>query len=132
MNQETEKLYATLAALQQELTNMRQGYILVNQRYAQALDSLNALINSTAEAATLAAIAADKAVSEAANEALAARELAAKVVIATAKTAAEAVEEVAQAAADATAAAAKTAEDAANTAKDTAALAIKKISHPDA
>lgn len=40
MNQEIEKIYAKLIDLESEVANLRQGYIVVNQRYAEAIGSL--------------------------------------------------------------------------------------------
>ena len=49
---ETDKIYARIAELSQEVTNLRQGYTIVNKRYGDAIRSLRDRVGHAAEAAT--------------------------------------------------------------------------------
>ena len=42
-----EKIYAKLIALETEVVNLRQGYVVVNTRYAEALGSLKHLTHTS-------------------------------------------------------------------------------------
>jgi len=61
MTSKIEKIYAKLLSLEAEVSNLRQGYIVVNQRYTEAIGALKLLTTSALEAAKRAAIAAEKA-----------------------------------------------------------------------
>ena len=91
MKDDIEKIYAKLVNLETEVTNLRTGYIVVNQRYAEAMGSLKALTASALEAAKRAAIAAEKALLAAKSSATAAKLAASESVIDAAEAAAEAV-----------------------------------------
>ena len=54
------KIYARLTDLENEVVTLRDGYLVVNKRYTQALNSMKALTASTLEAAIRAAAAAEK------------------------------------------------------------------------
>ena len=54
------KIYARLTELESEVVTLRDGYLVVNRRYSQALLSMKTLTNSTLEAALRAAAAAEK------------------------------------------------------------------------
>jgi hypothetical protein len=41
MQGDIDKIYAKLISLETEVTNLRQGYIVVNKRYTEALSSLS-------------------------------------------------------------------------------------------
>ena len=73
MKDDIEKIYTKLVNLETEVSNLRQGYITVNARYAEALGTLKALTSSALEAAKRAAISAEKASLSAKNCATAAK-----------------------------------------------------------
>jgi hypothetical protein len=131
MSEETDKIYARLAAQHTEIANLRQGYVIVNNRYATALESLRMLSSNAREAMKRAEAAAQKAAfaaksaADVASEVVAAAvtEAAATVAIAAKKAAAvirAAADEAAAAAAEAAAAAALA--SAAATAAEAAAM----------
>jgi transglutaminase/protease-like cytokinesis protein 3 len=99
MKDDIEKIYAKLVSLEVEVTNLRTGYIVVNQRYADAMGSLKALTASALEAAKRAAIAAEKALLAAKSSATAAKLAASESVIDAAEAAADAAAASAEAAA---------------------------------
>ena len=72
MKEDIDKIYAKLISLETEVSNLRQGYITVNARYAEALGTLKELTSSALEAAKRAAISAEKASRSAKNCATAA------------------------------------------------------------
>ena len=72
MKEDIEKIYAKLISLETEIANLRQGYMVVNQRYAEAIGTLKSLTASALEAAKRAAIAAEKALLAAQSSAAAA------------------------------------------------------------
>ncbi len=57
LKDDIEKIYAKLIALETEVVNLRQGYVVVNTRYAEALGSLKHLTHTSLEAAKRAAAA---------------------------------------------------------------------------
>ena len=61
MADDIEKIYAKLIAHESEIMNLRQGYMIVNERYTQALHSLKELTDTAAHAAKQACIAAEQA-----------------------------------------------------------------------
>ena len=61
MQDDIEKIYAKLIAHESEIINLRQGYIVVNEKYTAALSSLRTLTISAAEAAKRACTAAERA-----------------------------------------------------------------------
>lgn len=71
---ETEKLYARLGELEQEVSNLRNGYQIVNKRYGKALSSLKELTMHAREAAIQASTAATNILLAARSAANAARE----------------------------------------------------------
>lgn len=61
MISDSEKvIFAKLAALDSEVVTLREGYLVLNKRYSEALASMKALTAHTLEAAIRAAIAAEK------------------------------------------------------------------------
>lgn len=52
---------ARLEQLEQDIASLRQGFLVVNARYAQTMQSLKLLTDATLEAALRAASAAEKA-----------------------------------------------------------------------
>jgi len=106
MVSETEnKIYARLTELENEVVTLRDGYLVVNKRYSQALLSMKALTTSTLEAAIRAATAAEKSSLACKNATVAATAAAAVPVIEAAEAAAGAAGLAALAAAEAAAAA---------------------------
>ena len=105
MKDDIEKIYAKLVSLETEVSNLRQGYILVNAQYTKALAGLKSLTNSALEAAKRSAVAAEKALLAAKNSALAAKLAASEAVVAAAEAAADAAAASAEASIEAAAAA---------------------------
>ena len=62
MDNELETIHAKLSALEAEVINLRQGYIVVNKRFTEALGSLKVLTIHASEAAKRAAASADRSV----------------------------------------------------------------------
>ncbi len=60
MNEEMEKIYATLYEREIEIKNLRQGYIITSNRYTEAIESLRKLTINTAMVANLAETATNK------------------------------------------------------------------------
>jgi hypothetical protein len=60
MEQDVDKIYAKLISLENEISNLRQGYMVVNQRYTETLNILMDLTNSAAEAAKKACLSAEQ------------------------------------------------------------------------
>ena len=58
MSEDTDRIYVKLAQLEQEITNLRQGYVILNKRYGAALGTLKDLTLHAMEAAKRAAVAA--------------------------------------------------------------------------
>ncbi len=81
MDEQTEKIYARLAAMDREIANLRQGYVIVNKRYTEALASLRRLITHATDAARKSSQAAQKAEIACRNAASAAHEAAEQHVI---------------------------------------------------
>ena len=71
------KILARLTELESEVVSLRDGYLVVNKRYTQALLSMKSLTESTLEAAIRASIAAEKSALACKNAAVAASEAAA-------------------------------------------------------
>ena len=67
-----QKIYAKLADLETEISALRDGYMLVNQRYADTLASMKTLTALTLEAALRSASAAEKSAQASQNAAQAA------------------------------------------------------------
>lgn len=67
MNKEMEQIHARMGELEREITNLRQGYVIVNQRYSESLLSLKELSSFTTQAAKRSALAADHALLAARN-----------------------------------------------------------------
>jgi hypothetical protein len=111
MNDEMEKIYATLSLREIEINNLRQGYMITSKRYDEALKSLRMLTVNTARVANLAGIAADKSLLASKKAAVAANEAIATVTV---TAAASAAVEAAVEAASAATAASKAAEQAAD------------------
>ena len=62
MTIDNEKLiYAKLAQMEADIAGLRDGYLIVNKRYTQTLESVKLLTQHTLEAAMRAALAAEKA-----------------------------------------------------------------------
>ena len=55
MQEEAAKIYEKLAALETEVLSLRDGYLIVNKRYSETLQSLKALTTDASEAAQRAA-----------------------------------------------------------------------------
>ena len=91
MKEDIDKIYAKLVSLETEVTNLRQGYMVVNLRYTAALSSLKELTNSATLAAKKACIAAEQAAIATNKCAIAAKEAASKSVIEAAEAAADAL-----------------------------------------
>ena len=100
-----EKIYAKLVSLETEVTNLRNGYVIVNKRYTEALTTLKTLTQTSLVAAKRAAVAAEKASHAAKICATAAKAAAEKYVIDAAEAAASAAAMAAEAAIQAAAAA---------------------------
>jgi hypothetical protein len=61
MESESEvEIYSRLAGLEKEVVILRDGYLVINKRYTQALLSMKSLTSATLEAALRAAVAAEK------------------------------------------------------------------------
>ena len=105
MKDDIEKIYGKLVSLESEVGNLRQGYITVNARYADALGTLKTLTSSSLEAAKRAAASAEKASLSAKNCATAAKVAASKAIVEAADAAADAAAASAEAAIEAAAAA---------------------------
>ncbi|WP_114636717.1 hypothetical protein [Polynucleobacter necessarius] len=58
MQEDIEKIYAKLVNLETEIQNLREGYIIISERYTVAISSLKSLTASALEAAKRAAVAA--------------------------------------------------------------------------
>lgn len=131
MSEETDKIYARLAAQEREIANLREGYVIINRRYSVALGSLKLLTANATETMKRAAIAADKAATTAAQAAAVAREAVSKTVadaaavVAAAADAAAAISKVAATAAAEAAAEAVAAAAAAGAAAAAAAVATE-------
>ena len=70
---DSEKIiHAKIAQLEADIASLRDGYMIVNKRYAQTLDSMKLLTQSALEAALRAANAAEKAAQASKNAAAAA------------------------------------------------------------
>jgi len=107
MSVESEKIiFAKLAGLEDEIKNLREGYLTINKRYSDVLISLKDLTSHSTEAAKRAAIAAEKAAFASRKAAGAAKEAAHHSIILAAEEAAEAAGAAAEAAIEAAAAAA--------------------------
>src|SRR5690348_6682000 len=106
VNEETDKIYKRLAELEREVVNLRGGYVIVNNRYTEALSSLKNLTFHAKEAATRAAAAAGLSRDATRHSAAAAKDAAIHSAIAAASAAAEAAAEAAKAATESAAAAA--------------------------
>lgn len=61
MSGETERIYTKLGQLAQEITNLRQGYVILNKRCGETLGMLNDLTVHAIKAAKRAAVAAARA-----------------------------------------------------------------------
>jgi len=109
MSEEIEKIYSKLIALETVVSDLRQGYLIVNQRYTNALASLKELTAHASEAAKRSAASALKAAEAAKNASLAAAEAAAIPVLTAADAAAVAAAHAAEAAIEAAASAASAA-----------------------
>ena len=72
MSEEIPKIYAKLVALETVVSDLRQGYLIVNQRYTNALASLKDLTAHASEAAKRSATGALKAAEAAKNASMAA------------------------------------------------------------
>jgi hypothetical protein len=59
MSDDTDRIYAKLAQLELEIINLRQGYVILNKRYAEVLGTLKDLTLHAMEAAKRAAAAAE-------------------------------------------------------------------------
>jgi hypothetical protein len=137
-NDDSEKIIHTkIAQLEADIASLRDGYMIVNKRYAHTLDSMKLLTQSALEAALRAANAAEKAAQASKNAAAAAMASAnAKIIDAThaateaaslaAVAAAEAAAAASAAAAAAAAAAAIQAEESSNQASAEAARATMR------
>lgn len=104
-----KKIFAKLATLETEITTLRDGYLVVNQRYSAALGTMKTLTALTLDAALRSATAAEKSALASKNAAAAAVAAASVPVIEAALSAAEAAGLAAVAAAEASAAAASAA-----------------------
>jgi hypothetical protein len=76
MSDEIDRIYTKLAHLEQEITNLRQGYVVVNQRFNESLLAMKLLTVASKEAAQRSAIAAKKALLSCQTAAIAATEAA--------------------------------------------------------
>lgn len=101
MNAELEKVYERLAEMGREIGNLRQGYVIVNERYTKALSTLGDMTAGAKEAAHRASSAATFAMQATRKAVEAAREAAAHAVIPAAEEAAQAAWAAAEAAAQA-------------------------------
>ena len=90
MQNDIDAIYSKLVTLETEIQNLRQGYMLVNQRYTKAIYSLNSLTTSALDTTKWAAIAAEKALFAAKKSAAAASVAATNDMIAAAEAAADA------------------------------------------
>jgi hypothetical protein len=114
---DSEKIiHAKIAQLEADIASLRDGYMIVNKRYAQTLDSMKLLTQSALEAALRAANAAEKAAQASKNAAAAAMASASAKIIDATHAATEAASLAAVAAAEAAAAASAAAAAAASAA----------------
>ena len=81
MNAEISQINTKLAALQTELGGLREGYVVINKRYSDALDAINCLTSHAKDAAARAAAAAAKCL-EAATHSLSAAQAARDILMA--------------------------------------------------
>lgn len=129
MNEEMDRIHSRLTQLEIEITNLRQGYIVVNERYNAAMESLRLLTTQATEAAKGAEAAAQHFGIASKSAAVVANDVAEKSVVTVAERATEAADTAAEVAAEAaasvaaaaTAAAAVVAEAAAEAAASAAA-----------
>jgi membrane protein involved in colicin uptake len=106
VSEENESIHARLSSLENEVTNLREGYLIISRRYNEALKSLKDLTTNAAEAALRAAASAEKSAYASKKAAEAAKEAVAGSVMTAANEAAEAAEAAAMAAIEAAASAA--------------------------
>lgn len=94
MTEAEQKLYSKMEAIEHKLVNLRQGYLIVNKRYNEAIGSLKELTQHTMIAAKKAAEAALISRQAADRAAAAARLAADSHIIAAAEAAADAAQAV--------------------------------------
>ena len=106
MSTELEKVHEKLAGLEREIKELREGYVIANKRYTEALATLSEMVANAKEAASRAATAAKLAAHATRRSVDAAKEAAAQSVIPATEEAANAAWASAEAASEAAAAAA--------------------------
>ena len=104
MTKDLQNIYAKLVILETEVSDLRQGYVIINRRYSNALASLKDLTALATEAAKRSANGAIKAAEAAKNASTAATEAAAIPVLKAADAAADAASAAAESAIEAAAA----------------------------
>lgn len=115
MSEEIDRIHSRLTELEIEIANLRQGYIVVNERYNAAMESLRMLTTHATEAAKRAETAAQHFGIASKSAAVVASDVAEKSMVAVAERATEAADTAADAAAEAAASAAAAATTAAAT-----------------
>ena len=101
MSKTNDTLYDRVVSIEKELMNLRQGYVIVNDRYNTAMGSLTTVTHHSVVAAQKAALSAQNSETAASNAAKAAQVAAEHDVVSAAQSAAGAAHAAAEAATEA-------------------------------